>query len=118
MNSYNHYAYGSLMEFVYCRIAGIESTKAGFEAIIIAPNPCKGLAVFKAEYESAHGKIISGHEERNGKIKFRIEISEGMNVEIVLPNEQPINIVGGCVLSELPKYRLRLCIENDFLYSI
>ena len=38
MNSYNHYAYGSVMEFVYRRIAGIEATEAGFKKIRIAPN--------------------------------------------------------------------------------
>ena len=49
MNSYNHYAYGSAMEFVYRRIAGIETAEAGFKTIRIAPNPCKGLDCVKAE---------------------------------------------------------------------
>ena len=95
MNSYNHYAYGSVMEFVYRRIVGIETVEAGFKTIRIAPNPCKGLACVKAEYESVRGKIISGYEQRDGKIKFMAEIPNGAQAEIVLPNEQPIMVAGG-----------------------
>ena len=95
MNSYNHYAYGSVMEFVYRRIAGIEAAEAGFKKIKVAPNPCKGLAEFKAEYESINGKIASGYEQKDGKIKFTVEIPEGVQAEIVLPSEQPIDVTGG-----------------------
>lgn len=95
MNSYNHYAYGSVMEFVYRRIAGIEQTEAGFKKVKIAPNPCKGLATFKAEYESVSGKIVSGYEQTNGKITFTVEIPEGAEAEIILPNEKPVTVTGG-----------------------
>ena len=95
MNSYNHYAYGSVMEFVYRRIAGIEAAEAGFKKIKVAPNPCKGLASMKAEYESVRGKIVSCYEQKDGKIKFTVEIPEGVQAEIALPNEQPIEVTGG-----------------------
>lgn len=95
MNSYNHYAYGSVMEFVYRRIAGIETVGAGFKNIRVAPNPCNGLASLKAEYESAHGKIVSGYARKNGKTIFTIEIPDGVSAEIVLPNEKPIKVAGG-----------------------
>lgn len=95
MNSYNHYAYGSVMEFVYRRIAGIETVGAGFKNIRVAPNPCNGLASLKAEYESAHGKIVSGYARKNGKTIFTIEIPDGVSAEIVLPNEKPIKVACG-----------------------
>ncbi len=95
MNSYNHYAYGSVMEFVYRRIAGIEPLESGFKKINIVPNPCKGLASVKAEYESVNGDIVSGYEQKYGKIKFTMEIPDGVQAEIVLPNEQPITVICG-----------------------
>ena len=95
MNSYNHYAYGSVMEFVYRRIAGIEATEAGFQKVRIAPNPCNGMTNFKAEYESVQGKIISGYKQRDGKIAYEIEIPDGVEAEIVLPNEAPVSVRGG-----------------------
>ena len=95
MNSYNHYAYGSVMEFVYRRIAGIEASEAGFKKIRIAPNPCKGLATVKAEYESVNGKIVSGYEQKDGKIKFTVEIPQGVQAEMILPNEKPLIVTSG-----------------------
>ncbi len=95
MNSYNHYAYGSVLEFVYRRIAGIEPIEAGFEKIRVAPNPCEALRSFKGEYKSVAGAIRSKYEQKDGKIIYEIEIPEGVQAEIVLPNEQPVTVSGG-----------------------
>ena len=95
MNSYNHYAYGSVMEFVYRRIAGIEAKEAGFAKIKIAPRPVKGLPKLYAEYESVCGKIVSGYSQKDGKIEYVIEIPGQIVAEIVLPNEAPVSVKGG-----------------------
>lgn len=95
MNSYNHYAYGSVMEFVYRRIAGIEAKEAGFAKIKVAPHPVKGLPKLYAEYDSVRGKIVSGYSQKDGKIEYDIEIPEGVEAEIVLPNEKPVLVKGG-----------------------
>ncbi len=95
MNSYNHYAYGSVMEFVYRRIAGIEAKEAGFAKICVAPHPVKGLPSLRAEYESVRGKIVSGYAQKEGRIVYTIEIPEGAEAEIVLPNEAPVAVTGG-----------------------
>lgn len=95
MNSYNHYAYGSVMEFVVKKIAGIEATEAGYKKVKFAPNPCNGLAEIKAEYDSVSGKIVSGYKQKNGKITFFAEIPEGVEAEIILPNEQPLTVKSG-----------------------
>ena len=89
------YAYGSVMEFVYRRIAGIEAKEAGFKKITIAPHPVKGLPSLKAEYDSAAGKIVSGYEQKNGKIVFTAEIPRGVRAKIVLPEEAPFMVSGG-----------------------
>ena len=95
MNSYNHYAYGSVMEFVIKRIAGLQPNAAGYKKVKIAPKPCKGLAEIKAEYDSVSGKIVSGYKQKNGKITFFAEIPEGVEAEIILPNEQPLTVKSG-----------------------
>lgn len=95
MNSYNHYAYGSVMEFVYRRVAGIEEKEAGFKKIVIAPHPAKGLPALRAEYESVSGKIVSGYAENGGKIVYEIEIPSGVEAEICLPDEESVFVAGG-----------------------
>jgi len=88
MNSYNHYAYGAMMEFVYRRIAGIEATTPGYEKVRIEPIPTKGLPKIIAEYESVRGKIVSGYEQKEGKIKFVVEIPKDVEAEIYILGEK------------------------------
>ena len=95
MNSYNHYAYGCVMEFVYRRIAGIEAKAPGFSKILVAPHPVKGLPVLHAEYESVKGRIVSDYVQREGKIVYTITIPEGAEAEIVLPGEEGVFAAGG-----------------------
>lgn len=95
MNSYNHYAYGSVVEFFYRRIAGIESIDAGFSRVRIAPNPLKGLPCFSAEYDSVCGKIVSKYAQTEGQITFTIQIPDGITAEICLPNQTPFVVYGG-----------------------
>lgn len=95
MNSYNHYAYGSVMEFAYRRIAGIEAAAPGFKKIKISPTPLKGLPEFEASYRSVSGNIISKYENIGEKIIYSINIPEGIEAEICIPNEEPVRVVGG-----------------------
>ena len=95
MNSYNHYAYGSVMEFVYRRIAGIDPLEAGFQKVKVAPVPYVAFPAFRAEYESVRGKIVSNYEQGDGKIIYKIEIPDGVEAEIILPNEAPVTVCGG-----------------------
>ena len=95
MNSYNHYAYGSVMEFVYRRIAGIEAAAAGFAKIKIAPHPLKGLPSLHAAYESVRGRIVSAYSQKGGKIEYVVEIPDQTEAEIVLPGEPPVPVNGG-----------------------
>lgn len=95
MNSYNHYAYGSVMEFAYRRIAGIEAAAPGFKKIKISPTPLKGLPKFEASYRSVSGNIISKYENIGEKIIYTIRIPDGIEAEICIPNEKPVFVVGG-----------------------
>lgn len=95
MNSYNHYAYGSVMEFVYRRIAGIECVTPGFGKVRIAPTVMEGLDCVKAEYESVNGKIVSAYEVKDGKTYYDIELADTVEAEIVLPDRKPFVVQGG-----------------------
>lgn len=95
MNSYNHYAYGSVMEFVIKRIAGLQPVEAGYKKVKISPSPCKGLAEVMAEYESVCGKIVSGYRQKDGRITYFVEIPDGVQAEIIIPDEKPVTVNGG-----------------------
>ncbi len=95
MNSYNHYAYGSVMEFVYRRIAGIEAAAPGFSAVRIAPMPLARVDRVHAEYESVSGRIAAGYERTGEAIVYTAEIPEGVRAELALPGEPPVPICAG-----------------------
>ena len=77
MNSFAHYAYGAVCEWMFSRLAGIETDGAGFQKIIIHPSPPtpgsnpdrEPISWVKARYDSIRGPItISWKRE---KITFR-----------------------------------------------
>jgi alpha-L-rhamnosidase len=61
MNSYNHYAYGAVADWIYRYAAGIDATPldAGFHTIILHPNFDKRLGSLDFTYPSAYGPIHS-----------------------------------------------------------
>jgi alpha-L-rhamnosidase len=61
MNSYNHYAFGSVMAWVFRRVAGIDtdSSGAGFHHLLISPHFDPSLPQVHAEYDSAYGTITT-----------------------------------------------------------
>ncbi|MBR3942671.1 MAG: family 78 glycoside hydrolase catalytic domain [Clostridia bacterium] len=71
MNSFNHYAYGSVAEWVYAVAAGILVTEKGIE---ICPNPDKRLGDLSAAFCSAYGLIKSAWHFDGEKAVYEIEI--------------------------------------------
>lgn len=103
MNSYNHYAYGSVMEFVYRRVAGIEPLKPGFSAVRLAPVPLSGVGNVNAVFESPAGRIVSGYSHGEEKTVYRFCVPEGVKACIRLPGEQPFSATGGEYTFERPR---------------
>lgn len=75
MNSFNHYAYGSVADWVYEEACGIKPQKPGFAEAIIEPKPTNKLDYLSATIETRHGKILSKWYHESGKIKYEIETS-------------------------------------------
>ena len=73
MNSFNHYAYGSVADWVYEEACGIKPLKPAFEEVLIAPKPTDKLDRLSATFESRQGKITSKWYHLDGKIRYEIE---------------------------------------------
>lgn len=84
MNSYNHYAYGSVMDWVYTVAGGINPVEdfAGFEKILIAPKPNRKMDWLKVSLDTAYGRVIS--EWCCTDIGVRYEITTPVKSEIVI----------------------------------
>jgi alpha-L-rhamnosidase len=89
MNSYNHYAFGSVVAWVYRSVAGIDTTLSapGYREIVIHPRLDSHVTKARGEYESVYGKIISDWNNGNGSGPFSLEVTIPANTtaKILLP---------------------------------
>lgn len=97
MNSLNHYAYGSVCEFLYKYMAGIQSGKNGFKCAKIAPVISPFVRHVKAKYDSVFGKYeVEYSLLDDGKISIRVEVPFGCTATLQLPEtSQSIPLCAG-----------------------
>ena len=92
MNSFNHYAYGSVGDWLYSTVAGIDSDFAepAYKHIIFRPLPCKALGYAKARIITDNGDIISAWEYtgKGDECKFSFTIPSGSRATLYLDNEE------------------------------
>ncbi|HLV89002.1 MAG TPA: glycoside hydrolase family 78 protein [Candidatus Sulfotelmatobacter sp.] len=87
MNSFNHYAYGAIGEWMYRVIAGIEidPQQPGYKHFLIQPHPGGGLTFAKGSVHSMYGKVASSWDLKDGQMTVRVEIPANTSATIRLP---------------------------------
>lgn len=87
MNSFNHYAYGAIGDWMYRRMAGIDTDPAqpGFKHFILAPVPSARLDSCNAVYESPYGKIHSSWRKEGNGYSYAFRIPPNSKATVVLP---------------------------------
>ena len=73
MNSYNHYAYGSVADWVYGVACGISPKTPGFAYVRIEPHPSALVNSLGAELDTVHGRIRSAWAHTADGIRYEIE---------------------------------------------
>lgn len=86
MNSYNHYAYGAIGDWMYQNIAGIQAGAPGYKKIIIKPTIGGGLTSAEGTYNSDYGTISSQWKIENGKFRLDVTIPPNTTAEIFVPD--------------------------------
>ena len=76
MNSYNHYAYGAVADWIYRYAAGVDATEedAGFHTIRLHPAFSAQLGSIDFHYRSPYGQIASAWKVDGGTAKWTLEI--------------------------------------------
>jgi alpha-L-rhamnosidase len=88
MNSYNHYAFGSVIAWVYRYAAGIDTlpNSPGFKEIVIQPHLDSRMTSARAEYDSIYGKIISDWKGTPaGPFSLSVTIPANTSARVFLP---------------------------------
>ena len=87
MNSFNHYAYGAIGDWMYRVAAGLDTYTdgAGYKHIKIQPHVGGGLSNVAADLETYYGKLSSHWKVENGQTVYDIEIPANTTADIFLP---------------------------------
>ena len=104
MNSYNHYAYGAVYDWIYGVALGITvpDDGAGYRKIRVAPHPDRRLGFAEGGIESRHGRVSSSWHIFDREIRYEIAVPAGVEAEITLPGEAPLSVTGGTYLFVRP----------------
>ena len=87
MNSFNHYSYGAIGDWMYRVVAGIDTyeDKPGYKHIKIMPHPGEGLTSAAADLQTYYGVIKSHWKQENGNFLLDVEIPANTTATIGLP---------------------------------
>ncbi|WP_339795792.1 family 78 glycoside hydrolase catalytic domain [Paenibacillus sp. FSL R5-0744] len=86
MNSYNHYAYGAIGDWLYRTAGGMELLEAGYKKIRIQPQIGEHLTWVDASLESVHGTIkVTWKKQNEASVEMQVLIPSNTTAEIIIP---------------------------------
>ena len=96
MNSFNHYAFGSVGEWLYGGVAGIAQApdSVAYRELVIRPLPGE-LTWARASYESVRGRIAVSWERGGGDFHLAVTVPPGASATVHLPDGQTHQVPSG-----------------------
>ncbi len=87
MNSFNHYAYGAIGEWLYRYVAGmdIDPENPGYKHILLAPHPGGGLTNAGVEFNSIYGKVKSAWKMEGTDLVYEVTVPANTTATVTLP---------------------------------
>lgn len=89
MNSFNHYSLGSVGEWLFRHVAGIELDPEvpGFQQFVLRPFIGQGLEFARASYRTMHGEIVSDWKRMGKKLTWTVRIPANTSARVWVPGE-------------------------------
>jgi alpha-L-rhamnosidase len=100
MNSFAHYAFGAVCEWMFSQLAGIQTDGPAYRRIIIRPTPPspgsnpdhKPIEWVKAHYDSIRGRIASGWKVEDGRFSLGITIPANTTATVSMPAREAASV--------------------------
>jgi alpha-L-rhamnosidase len=122
MLSFNHYAYGAVIDWVYRHLAGLapDRSRPGYRHIVFAPRPVSGVDWAKAAVDTPLGPTsISWLMTSDGALEAEVELPFGATGEFRAPTTQDSEVRRGDAVAEsrvtLGPGRHRLTVTNPLI---
>lgn len=99
MNSFNHYAYGAVGDWMYRTIGGLapDPEAPGYRNAIIRPQSGEGVSSARAAHQSPFGEVVSAWRSRGEKLTMDITVPAGATATVYVPASSPDDVFEGGV---------------------
>ncbi|MBO5938039.1 MAG: family 78 glycoside hydrolase catalytic domain [Clostridia bacterium] len=97
MNSFNHYSYGAVGDWIYGEICGIKIAEggAGYRKLLLTPHPIRRLSFAKCALDTVQGRVESHWYYAGDRVNFEFTVPEGSEATICLPDGKRETVTGG-----------------------
>jgi len=94
MNSLNHYALGSVGEWLYRFVLGIDVQpgSTGFSKLLMRPHPGGGLDWARGTYRSVRGSVSSSWQRSASRFTLRLELPPNVTASVRIPSDEPSEV--------------------------
>jgi alpha-L-rhamnosidase len=94
MNSFNHYTLGSIGEWLYRFVLGIdqEPGTSGFGRLILRPHPGGSLDWARGSYQSVRGPISASWQRADDRFTFRVELPPNVTASVRVPSRRAADV--------------------------
>ena len=101
MNSFNHYSFGAVGQWLINRCLGIERDEdsPGYTHFVLRPepDPTGQMTYARGHLDTRHGRIESSWQiyKEDGSVRYEFTIPEGTSATLMLPGQEPQELEAG-----------------------
>ncbi|NLH40417.1 MAG: family 78 glycoside hydrolase catalytic domain [Planctomycetes bacterium] len=95
MNSFAHYSFGAVCEWMFRTIGGIDTDGPGYKRILIRPTPGGRLSWARTTYDSIQGRIATAWKLDGDKLQLDVTIPANTTATVHIPAADPSAILEG-----------------------
>lgn len=95
MTSFNHYALGAVVDWVYQVVGGLRPAAPGYERIRIQPQPGPGIEWAETSLRTPQGQVTVSWRVADGEMTLDVALPEGVAADITLPDGRELQVHGG-----------------------
>ncbi|ABS01609.1 glycoside hydrolase family 78 protein [Kineococcus radiotolerans] len=95
MTSFNHYALGSIADWVHRTVAGLAPAAPGYRRLLVRPRPGAGLTAASARHETPYGPASVAWNRRDGELVVDVDVPLGVTATVDLPGRPATEVGAG-----------------------
>jgi alpha-L-rhamnosidase len=121
MNSFNHYAYGAIGDWLYRVVAGIDTYEggAGYKHVRIQPHIGGNLTYANADFQTHYGKVSSHWKIESGIFNLTVEVPANTIATVYIPTSSSNEITeSGKAISTIKEIKVSGTEDNSVVLNV